>query len=373
MRVWLISGLLGFAFITSLGAVEIEGVAAYESGDLEKTRALAVKDALRQASLNVGAIVKVRDSLNRSGKVEQAVHLSPTGGTRNYTVLNEWAEGGLYHVLLDVKATEADQCGNYMGGHKRKVTATSFNVDYRPMDFVPNIRSGFPEELLRRLEESGAFLPRNVSLAIGHPPFRAQPDALSNMEPAREVAFATGSQFVLSGVIDAGVGRSDYGHWIEAEVDVYDGLTGILIARRRQGMSISNEKEIETGSLFGSAKFYSTPFGKQFDAFMKVLVKDLERDLRCQPFMAKITDIDNRKVYIDAGAVSKVVPGEEFIAYQSKRRPQSESAANRLLGFPTIPVTTLTIKQVFPLFSIGKLSVDPKNLDLRVGDFVRVE
>lgn len=245
MGMRLIGGILGFAFITSLGAVEVEGAAVYEGGGIEKARALAVKDALRQASLNVGVRVEVRDSLSRSGKVKQAIRLSPTSSIRNHAVLNEWAEGGLYHVLLDVEATEVGQWGDDAGGnggdedrYKRKIAATSFNVDFRPMDYIPNIRSGFPEELLRRLEGSGGFLSRNASLVIGHPPLRAQPDALSNMEPAREVAFITGSQFVLSGVIDAGIGRSDYGHWIEAEVGVYDGLTGILIARRRHGMSI---------------------------------------------------------------------------------------------------------------------------------------
>ena len=252
---------------------------------------------------------------------------------------------------------------------KRKISATSFKIDYRPIALTPNIRSGFPEDLLRRLGESDEFLPRNISLGTGYPPLKAQPDSSSSTDAAREIAFKTGSQFILSGVIDAGIGRSDYGRWIEVEVDAYDGLTGVLVAKRRQGMEIAGENEIEIRSQFGSSKYFSTPFGMRFDALMKSLIKGIRTDLACMPFTAKITDIDisNNKIYIDGGAASHVEPGDKFIAYHSTKRIQSEPASKRLLGAQTMPVASLTIKQVSPLFSIGELSIDPKKAELHVG------
>lgn len=258
---------------------------------------------------------------------------------------------------------------------KRKISATSFKINYRPVDLIPNIRTGFPEELLQRLEESDDFLPRNVSIGIGYPPFQAQPDSLSSADIAREVAITTGSQFVLSGVIDAGIGRTDYGRWIEVEVDAYDGLSGVLVAKSRQGMEIADGNEVETGSLFGSAQYFNTPFGKRFDALMKSLAKGIEADLACIPFTAKITDIDreNNKIYIDSGAVSRLVPGDKFVAYHLAKRIQSESVSNELLGVQTIPVASLTIRLVFPLFSIGELSTDPKKTELQAGDFVSAQ
>lgn len=258
---------------------------------------------------------------------------------------------------------------------KRKISATSFKINYRPADKIPNIRSGFPEDLLRRLEESDEFLARKASLGIRHPPFNGQPDSLSNTDAAREVAFKTGSQFVLSGVIDAGIGRTDYGRWIEVEVDAYDGHTGVLVAKRRQGIEIADENEIEIRSLFGSAKYFNTPFGKRFDVLMKSLIKGISTDLACMPFTAKITDIDidSNKIYIEGGAASRVMPGDKFVVYHSAKRVQSESASNGLLGVQTSPVGSLTIRQVFPLFSIGELSTDPKKTELHVGDFVSAQ
>jgi len=258
---------------------------------------------------------------------------------------------------------------------KRKISATSFKIDYRPIALTPNIRSGFPEDLLRRLGESDEFLPRNGSLGIGYPPLKAQPDSSSSTDVVREVAFKTGSQFVLSGVIDAGIGRTDYGRWVEVEVDAYDGHTGVLVAKRRQGMEIAGENEIEIRSLFGSTKYFSTPFGMRFDALMKSLTKGIRTDLACMPFTAKITDIDidNNKIHIDGGAASRVAPGDKFIAYHSTKRFQSESASKGLLGVQTTPVASLTIRQVFPLFSIGELSIDPRKTELHVGDFVSAQ
>ncbi len=258
---------------------------------------------------------------------------------------------------------------------KRKISATSFRINYRPVALIPNIRSGFPEELLRRLEESDEFLPRNVTLGIAYPPLKAQPDSLSSTDAAREIAFKTGSQFVLSGVIDAGIGRSDYGQWIEVEVDAYDGLTGVLVAKRRQGMEIAGENEIEIRSIFGSAKYFNTPFGKRFDVLMESLIKGIRTDLACMPFSAKITDIDidNNKVYIDGGAVSRVEPGDKFVVYHSAKRIQSESASKGLLGAQAIPVASLTIRQVSPLFSIGELSIDPRKAELHAGDFISAQ
>lgn len=258
---------------------------------------------------------------------------------------------------------------------KRKISATSFKIDYRPIALTPNIRAGFPEDLLRKLGAGEEFLPRNISLGIEYPPLTAKTDSLSRSVTAREIAFKTGSQFILSGVIDAGIGRNDYGRWIEVEVDAYDGLTGVLVAKRRQGMEIAGEHEIEIRSLFGSAKYFSTPFGIRFDALMKSLAQGIRTDLACMPFTAKITDIDmdNNKIYIDGGAASRLAPGDKFVAYHAAKRVQSESATTGLLGAQTIPVATLTIKQVSPLFSIGELSIDPKKTELHVGDFVSAQ
>lgn len=258
---------------------------------------------------------------------------------------------------------------------KRKISATRFSVNYRPADLIPNIRSGLPEDILRRLGENVEFLPRNGALGIGSPPLQTQPDSLSSTDAARDVAFKTGSQLILSGVIDAGIGRTDYGRWIEVELDAYDGLSGVRVAQRRQGMEIAGEGEIEIRSLFGTAQYFSTPFGRRFDALMKSLVDGISSDLACLPFSAKITDVDsgNNKIYIDAGAASLVAPGDKFVAYHSVKRVQSESAPNKLLGAPTIPVASLTIRQVFPLFSIGELSADPKKTGLQAGDFISAQ
>ncbi len=258
---------------------------------------------------------------------------------------------------------------------KRKISATRFSVNYRPADLIPNIRSGLPEDILRRLGENVEFLPRNGTLGIGSPSLQTQPDSLSSTDAARDVAFKTGSQLILSGVIDAGIGRTDYGHWIEVELDAYDGLSGVRVAQRRQGMEIAGESEIEIRSLFGTTQYFSTPFGRRFDALMKSLVDGISSDLACLPFTAKITDIDigNNKIYVDAGAASLVAPGDKFVAYHSVKRVQSESAPNKLLGTPTIPVASLTIRQVFPLFSIGELSTDPKKTELHTGDFVSAQ
>lgn len=272
-------------------------------------------------------------------------------------------------------ADEGTDATREMARLKRKISATSFKINYRPIALTPNIRSGFPEDLLRRLGESDEFLPRNISLGIGYPPLKAQPDSSSSSDAAREVAFKTGSQLILSGIIDAGFGRSDYGRWIEVEIDAYDGFTGVLVAKRREGMEISGENEIEIRSLFGSAKYFSTPFGQRFDVLMKSLIKGIRTDLACTPFSAKITDIDidNNKIYIDGGAASRVAPGDKFVAYHSEKRNQSESANKGLLGTQTIPVASLTIRQVFPLFSIGELSIDPRKTELHVGDFVSAQ
>lgn len=258
---------------------------------------------------------------------------------------------------------------------KRKISATRFSVNYRPADLIPNIRSGLPEDILRRLGENVEFLPRNGAIGIGSPPLQTQPDSLSSTDAARDVAFKTGSQLILSGVIDAGIGRTDYGRWIEVELDAYDGLSGVRVAQRRQGMEIAGEGEIEIRSLFGTAQYFSTPFGRRFDALMKSLVEGISSDLACLPFSAKITDVDigNNKIYIDAGAASLVAPGDKFVAYHSVKRVQSESAPNKLLGAPTVPVASLTIRQVFPLFSIGELSADPKKTGLQAGDFISAQ
>lgn len=362
--------------------VEAEGSAAIDTGGVELARQVAIRDALRQASLAAGASVEGA-SVMKNGRLLESSRVRGVGQIANFSVINEWRDGDLLHVLIRAETGRAAGGCTGMSGadrwnYRKKIGVTRFHVaNSLQVDDITDIWDGFPLELLRRLENTGRFLPINKSpsLAALQP---APPDTVANRELVAQLADRDGSQFVISGVIlDAGYpfgqGTPDKRR-LEVEIFVHDGLTGAVIARHRLGQSTAGQVIVGRDKPFASAAFLATDFGKIVDRTMNSLTNAIQADLDCLPFTARIVRTEGTRVFLDAGATSAIAPGDKLVVYARNRlRPVSELGSNEVDGVPERPVATVAIAQVQPLFAIGEVSGGGGKNPVQAGDLVRFE
>ena len=417
-------GLLALAalLVSSAAAaqsIEAEGIAALDAGGMEQARQEAVQDALQQAAMSAAAQVEASSDVDSSGKLQENVRVTPAASISSHTVLQEWSADGLLHVRIraevqpreeNIQSTKAIQKATAQTPNfKKKIAVTRFLVvNSLQVEDIANIWDGYPLELLRRLELLGNVLPvNNISslLSAGNEPIIDSP---ANREMIRRIAEQTGSQFVISGVIlDAGFGGGTirpYWGWqgkesgsrseialpwpnvavglkpgpserrLEVEIFLHDGLSGALIARHRASAEADGRVTVGRDKPFASAAFFATPFGHTTERLIDAQVEAISNDLSCLPFMASIVRIQGRKVFLDAGGTSGLAPGDRLTVYhKNTNAPISSLSGTTALGIPETSATTVTLREVQPLFALGELAADPAKVNVQIGDVARFE
>lgn len=414
-RLCLALAALLFGASVAAQTIEAEGVAAIAADGRDQARQRAVQDALHQASLSASALVQGSSSVNGAGELKENLQVTTNARVANHTVLQEWESNGLLHVLVRAEVQdEAPPCGTTSAApaaaavQRKKVTVTRFYVaNPIQVEDLADIRNGYPQELLRRLGVRGGVLPVNATSSLLPGGGEADPDSPGNRDLIRRIAEQTGSQLVISGVIrDAGSGaetlrpyvgwqgsekgrRSEIGlPWpgvavgvkpeasqrrLDVEVFVHDGLTGALVARQRQAAVTNGRVVVGRDIPFASAAFFATPFGSVVDQTLNSETAAIGRDLDCLPFAANIVRIDGKKIYIDAGATSKLAVGDKLTVYRKNSFMPVAGLSASALGIPETLATTLTLTQVQPLFSVGEPAVEPGKAGIQVGDLVRFD
>lgn len=360
-------------------AIEAEGIAVIDAGGIEQARQMAIRDAVRQASMQGGASIESAELVSAGGVAYESSRMRGTDDMNKVRVLREWRDGDFLHVLIRADSQPAAATSR---GYKKKIVATAFTV-YKSLQVedLDDIWNGFPRELLRRLDSTNKFLPKVSKFSLPADargvPFEAGGESI------RQLAQQTESQFVISGgILDAGTSTDS--KWLglsetrkrrfEVEVFVHDGMTGALVGHHRIERAIAGEVKVGSDKPFGSAAFFATEYGRNVDWVMQELTSAILADLERLPFTAKIVRMHGGKIFLDAGASSLLAPGDKLVAYRRKDEPAVTAlVVNAEYGVPEAPVATLSITQVQPLFSIGELSVDAKSSGLRVGDLVRFE
>jgi hypothetical protein len=385
----LVAGMV-FSVWAHAGMVEAEGAATIDAGGVDKARQLAIKDALRKAEESAGMEVSSSTVRTTDGNLRENSRFRPLGVAANPTVLNEWREAGTLFVRIRADVTLSEKPQSY----RKKIAITQFYVaDPLQVQDIDNIWNGYPLALLRRIGDSGLFLPVQTSgwPALGQLPLPL--DRAQNRETVRLLADQSGAQFVLSGIIyDAGTDPSSGvmpkfvpsilvpkslrnvpgSRRIEAEIFLHDGITGALIANFRAQESAPLDPAVSRDKPFGSAAFFATGFGGAVARLLDRQAQFIVKELGHMPFNAKVIRTEGNRLFFDAGATSGMIAGDKFLIYTlSSVTDAMEPSSNRLLGIAEKPAASLTVKQVQPLFSVGES--DAKNLKIQIGDMIRFE
>jgi len=363
--------------VRAAGAImEIEGSAVIQGGDLGRARIEARQNALREAALQgnvrVGGV-----SVSDFGRiVTDSVQVRSTALVRSTEVLGEHREGDLLTVHLRVALGEAGDPCEFPAAAYRKKIATVYVPIAQPGQIGINdyfdYEKGVPSELARRLAATGAFLSRDAG-DFSLYQYTAQAPTITRVMPDGRPAIVRlaeqlDAQFVVSGVIrDLGVQwetglfaslldspATPRARHLDIEFFIHDTLSGALLARHPYSRTIRGNELVPAAPVrFGTPEFTQNPFGQAFGQILDAEVEAIKRLLQCRPFVMKVLDQKNSRLYLDAGADSKVQVGDVVTLYDADQPGQVFGATGQMeqFGWPKAGVRVI---QVFPAYSVAE-------------------
>ncbi|WP_047257895.1 flagellar assembly protein T N-terminal domain-containing protein [Chromobacterium subtsugae] len=391
-----------------------EGVAPLDNG-LVAARDMALRDALKLIAIRQGARVESAQVLE-NGRASESGTLTASGAVQGTVkVVSEYQQGKLYHVKVQVDTGDPaaaaprprdPSCAMPPGRSlRRKLVTTYFGVE-RPAEAsdMPDLATALPTELSRRLARNSMLTVRDANTVSVLADSRiAEPAA--GWDIARQLGQREDVQFVVAGrVLSTSVtgkgarpsffesnNTSQQGSFyngpfagmfgmgvkyvptqrqFDAEVWIYDGLTGSLLANERVSGLAKGQVVPPSPQPFASAAFWQGDYGRLVDKLMDRAAQRVNDIISCIPFSARIVRQEGKRVYINAGLLDGMAVGDKLLLYRRvPGQPVRDLISGRELGMPETLNGDVSLVQVQPNFSIG--IAQSNSQPVSEGDYVR--
>lgn len=353
-----------------------QGSAPLDNQSRGAARLQAVQEAERRASESGGTRVSGSDQPEGMSTL-QTHGDSRIAGSR---VIGEVNDNGMLRVKAAVSVNSDGSCNAV--GYRKKLVVAGFELAHP--DQSPDIHApgqGFAMELLRALESSHHYLLRNAVAINIFPDPNLAPAVDSYGDPRAIVALGRkmDAQFIVAGsILDMSTPDSVYtrsanrftgmfGFHLEPlkrnlriGLYLFDSLTGNNLLAETYERTVVGDVYFTSGTPFNSREFQQSQMGGAVQSIIEQQIADIAAKTDCLPLMERIVRVDKPYVYIGAGSASNMRVGDTLAVYHQidKPLPGVYYQNDRLLGYSEELRTTLTITQVQPSFSIGRLELE---------------
>lgn len=396
--------LLSISSVLRAEWVRVTGVGEISEGKLPAARAVAKADALQKITSQYTLKDNgwARSAMNRSSNgwlsasskasmADQSQSANADSAIRRIRVVNEQVEGGKLMVTFDIDIVSRNYCGQAAaGGYKKRVGLLGFTLQDRShasLGGLHDIERGLSATLTEQLVHSGHTLPFSASQirlydeVINAPTHETNERLLSHaVAEAREL----GVQFIVSGVIrtialrdqDAFASSlvrssmrlldmTDLQRDFVVDLFIHDGFSGSLLFENRYQTSGSWAADKTSRVSFMSANFLALDYGRKVQQQLQLMALDIEASTDCQPYMTRITGVEDRVIVFGSGASAGIKPGDKFQLYRARQLYQG----SRFQGNHLMPLKQVVqVSQVQPDFSMGLLNTDPTRINIQQDD-----
>jgi len=381
--------LVAFSNATLAVTIDAVGEAVIYNNDIADARYRATEQAIKQAVLESGSRVNVKDEMT-NGEVNSSIAIRSSSHVQRAKIISEEQNGNFLKVIARIDVTPDSQCSTGPTSYYRKtVGVTGFDLQIpqqAQLGAINNISRELPKNLADEINKQGylkALTATNISIypdLINAPSSTNYDGSLTNVTRISE---QLGVQYIISGVIrDIGelyqrqpnnktnttpLVAEDKERNFVVDIYLYDGFSGALLFEHRYN-EIGNWDIADNQRVgFGSAKFWTINYGKVVQQALKQSALDTSEQLRCQPFIANIFRTEGNRIHIAAGSIAGIKVGDKFNVYRRYEVFNQLQSAQTQLNNANISVT---IKQVQPNFSVGELVVDSHILNVQQQDVV---
>lgn len=373
--------------------LQVTGSAVIKDGQYEQARAAAQADALRKASMEFGGQIKSSQRMRQGELVEDLVRFDAQAKVRRAEVQEEYVADGALYLVMNVDLERVQSCPNSQAaGYKKAVALMGFSLQ-SPRDAMQgglaNIERGLASALNESLLKQNALLVMSASHNSLYADLLDAPTRYAEqgqLTQTTQVANDLGAQFVIAGVI-RDLGFEDPEHFensawrkllrvsklsnptrrFSVDIFVYDGFSGSIIWQQNFATAAPWNLALEDQVGFGSAQFWQDSYGQAVQAQVDTMAYLVAEQLRCQPFMTRISRVAGKTLHFDSGARTGIRPGDKFSLYRS----YAFYDANRVSGVELQNAkTALTVAQVHPEFASGTIGVDPGRINIQEDDLL---
>ncbi len=371
--------------------VQAGGQAVIRHGDVDKAREEARNAALRDAALQFEAQVDSSDTMENGVLTKSSLTVASQASARQVKVLSEHREGDVLRLVLlaDMQAGNSRCTSSEAAGYRKRVAVAGFALLHPAqagMGALDNIGRALPAALYQSLLQTNSVEPfsigrRDLFQDVGDAPTRIEPDNV--VDKTLRLAREMNVQFVVAGVIRdiglidpnawgtsivdrmvRGVGLSNTRRHFVVDIFVYDGFSGSIIDERQIAVTGKWNIDKTTDVGFGSAAFWRTDYGDAVRGAIGQMRDVVTQAIACQPFMTRISRVDNKTVYLAAGAGSGIRPGDTLKLYRTYHFQDSPDSMPELQDTHT----RMRVQQVNPEFSRGVIARDASQLNLQQDD-----
>jgi hypothetical protein len=385
--------------LTSLSAnvmaewVEVTGFAPLENATYAEAREAAREDALQQALVASGVRLTSHQYMENGELKRDELSMDSEASIRRQQIREEYVEDDVLHVKLAVDIERLSMCPNSSAAkYKKTVALMGFSLqvpDQANIGRLQGIEEGLSSALNQSLSSKETLVVYQQSNTASFARVSNAPSHLNaqqSLSHAMAYAKQLGAQFVVSGVVrDLGLAnpkayansawrktikffaQANTKRRFSVDVFVHDGLSGEIVWNANFATEGDWPLDLEESIGFATQAFWRTPYGHSISELLDEMAYSLDEQLRCQPFMTRVSRVDGKTLHFSAGASSGIRPGDQFSVYRSF----SFYDANMLAGMElTNTKTALTVSQVHPNFSSGTIKVDPGRINIQEDDLL---
>lgn len=384
----------------SLHAVtmEAEGRALIFDNDLDSARQTAIRNATQQASLQASAIVSSTQSIDQGVLSIDNMQVSTLGRVNNIEILDEKRQGRMLWVKVraDINFEKGCPAGINGHGYQKSVAITAFPLlhpQQANLGYLSNIQTELSQILSTQINQTSNLKALNAGMLNVHDSVNHAPTRQLSAGALTTVLSYTRQldvQYIVSGVIrdmtmyDSSVidpnrnilvdlyNRIDYRskrHLRTLAMDLYihDGFSGALLFSKQYATAGRWNLRPEARPGFASAEFWQQDYGKQAQVLIQQIASDLNDELRCMPFSARITKSEDNLLWFNAGTLEGIKVGDKLTVY---RKSNFFSDTIRSHVQLTNTRKTITVTEVHPMFAIGRLAEDGAIYNIQPDDVV---
>ncbi len=388
--------LVSMLFALSVQAKEITAIgSAVLVEDIETSRDQAIRDALRQASLQMGGSIHSSQMLVDGLITSDQMSLKTHGQFRHVRILQEKISQGILEIKLRAEFIEEGQCATNEGNGYRKAVAVAGFALQTPKQAVlgglQNIEQQLPSVLANTLNGRHRLHAMDSGHVLMFSSVDRAPSSQNNLQRLTnsvELAKELGAQFVVSGVIrdldminpDAdvprfwdqsldiiGLSRAKRMRNFVLDVYVHDGISGALMFQNTYATAGVWEYDDYKRTGFATPVFWKSDFGQHVKDALSKVVDDLNTNLGCQPYMAKIIDTSGDYIRLDTGGSVGMRPGDELTVFRTSTFYNLDQEGLTQLHDTKVKAT---ITQVQPRFAIAKLNKTASRFAIQREDVV---
>ena len=373
--------------------VSVTGSSKIVEKNYVKAREMARNDAFQQAIEYFGAKVSSQQRVENGVLKNDYLAISSDARIRKSVVEDQYERQGKLYLKMRIDVEDIPVCPDSQSSkYKKKVAIMGFSVENarsQRLGGLSNIERGLAssinqvlmsQDMLLVYENSNNSLYQELVNAPSH--FTGQ----NTLTKAANLAKELGVQFVISGVIreldledpDAfstsvwsrfkrASGASNLNRRFSVELFVHDGYSGAIVWQRLFSLSAPWDTDFNEPVGFASAEFWQLEYGKAVRELIDGVSLLLGEQLKCQPFMTRISRIEGKTMHFSSGAASGIRPGDKLSLYRTFNYYDSDLLTGTEL---TNVKTVLTVSQVHPNFATGKISIDPGRINIQEDDLL---